>query len=107
MFYVTGVPTTGINSLNRINTNYFSEIYLSIFSNTINPGESTIFNLYFFQVVFVPSVIFLLISKNRKVGNLFLFYLILASLTLVSSCWSTKSFNNLPFQVSIMFCVRF
>ena len=105
MFYVTGVPTTGINSLNRINTHYFSEIYLSIFSNTINQGESTIFNLYFFQIVFVPSVIFLLISKNRKVGNLFLFYLILASLTLVSSYWGTKSFNNLPFQVSVIFFV--
>lgn len=105
MFYVTGVPTTGINNLNRINTHYFSEIYLSIFSNTINPGESTVFNLYFFQIVFVPSVIFLLISKNRKVGNLFLFYLILASLTLVNSYWGTKSFNNLPFEVSVIFFI--
>ncbi len=105
MFYVTGVPTTGINNLNRINNHYFSEIYLSIFSNTINPGESTIFNLYFFQIVFVPSVIFLLISKNRKAGNLILFYLILVSLTLVHSYWGTKSFNNLPFEVSVIFFI--
>ena len=105
MFYVTGVPTTGINNLNRINNHYFSEIYLSIFSNTINPGESTIFNLYFFKIVFVPSVIFLLISKNRKVGNLILFFLILASLTLVHSYWGTKSFNNLPFVVSVIFFI--
>ena len=103
LFYSTGIPSVGVNNLDIVKTHYFSEVYLSIFSNTINPGGSVLFNLYFFQIIFIPTLIFLLISNNRKAGNLIFFYSILACLTLISNYWGTKSFNNLPFEVSVIF----
>ena len=105
LFYTTGSPSVGINNLNTIKTHYFSELYLSVFSNTIHPGESVLFNIYFFQIIFIPSLIFLLISSKRKAGSLIYFYIILVCLTLVNSYWGTKSFNNLSFEVSVIFFV--
>lgn len=105
LFYTTGSPSVGINNLNTIKTHFFSELYLSVFSNTIHPGESVLFNIYFFQIIFIPSLIFLLISNKRKAGSLIYFYIILICLTLVNSYWGTKSFNNLPFEVSVIFFV--
>jgi len=103
LFFQTGVPTVGINNLNIVQTHFFSEIYLSVFTNTLYPGESSLFFIYFFQIIFIPAIFLLVFSNKRNSWKLSLLLGVILCQTIINDIWGTKTFNNLPFTVSLIF----
>lgn len=103
LFFQTGKPTVGINNLNNIETHFFSEIYLSIFTNTLYPGESSLFYIYFFQIVFIPTIFLIVFSIKRYSWKLVLLLGVILCQTVINNYWGAKTFNNLPFTVSLIF----
>lgn len=103
LFFQTGKPTVGINNLNSIESHFFSEIYLSVFTNTLYPGESSLFYIYFFQIVFIPAIFLIVFSIKRYSWKLALLLGVILCQTVINNYWGAKTFNNLPFTVSLIF----
>lgn len=103
LFFQTGKPTVGINNQNSIESHFFSEIYLSVFTNTLYPGESSLFYIYFFQIVFIPAIFLIVFSIKRYSWKLALLLGVILCQTVINYYWGAKTFNNLPFTVSLIF----